>query len=116
LEADSDGRADLSKRNPFVPIPINQNLYYLLENLKRYASIAVHRVPIVSLDEQVSCGFDGPVTNPCETDDSFGEQDPKIMAMVTQSDVASYLAKHISVLGPRYACPSVCWLHEQWRT
>jgi CBS domain-containing protein len=73
------GLCDLSKRNPFVPTPINQNLYYLLENLKRYSSITVHRVPIVSLD---------PV-------------DPKIEALLTQSDVASYVAKHISVLGPR---------------
>jgi CBS domain-containing protein len=74
---------DFSKRNPFVPIPINQNLYYMLENIKRYATIAVHRVPIVSLDEQ----------------------DPKIMALVSQSDIAAYLAKHISVLGPRGQLP-----------
>src|SRR3989344_7913702 len=30
-------------------------------------------------------------------------QDPKIMALVSQSDIAAYLSKHISVLGPRYA-------------
>jgi hypothetical protein len=52
--------ADFSKRNPFVPIPINQNLYYMLENIKRYATIAVHRVPIVSLDEQVGLAFASP--------------------------------------------------------
>jgi len=69
----------LSKRNPFVPIPVNQNLYFLLTNLKRYFSITVHRVPIVSMDAG----------------------NPQVEALITQSDIAAYLAKHISVLGTR---------------
>jgi hypothetical protein len=95
--------ADFSKRNPFVPIPINQNLYYMLENIKRYATLAVHRVPIVSLDEQVGVAFSPLHSLLFSLTTIFVLQDPKIMALVSQSDIAAYLAKHISVLGPRYA-------------
>jgi len=69
---------DFSKRNPFVPIPVGQSVEGLLRSIKDYPT-PVHRVPLVSGDRQ----------------------NPLIVAIATQSDIAAYVAQHISVLGPR---------------
>jgi len=74
---------DFSKRNPFIPVPVNQTLYHLLVNMKKLHCTMVHRVPIVSLDAD----------------------NPQILSLLSQSDIISYIARHISVLGQRGQLP-----------
>ncbi|KAL6049273.1 cell separation during budding [Balamuthia mandrillaris] len=70
---------DLSQRNPFIPVPVGQNLSDTLSNLKQYASITVQRVPVVNTIREVD------------------RERKEIINIVSHSAILRMIASHITV-------------------